>query len=250
MILEKTMSERWLSNSWLVADKPGGHGVIIDTGGPREALLQRVRDDRLTITHILNTHHHHDHVAENLAWHAETSAPVLAHPSEREWIAGCEDTIEDGAELTSGALTVRVLHIPGHTVGQLAFLVTIQGESVGVFTGDTLFKGSIGGNRGPGHTTFEDLRGSIMETLFGLPHETRILPGHMEPSTLAAEWEQNPFVRAFRGLDPPGDEAVTVRGKPARLRLEARDYDGGTKAWVVLDGVDAVVPGSAVKRGG
>ena len=108
----------------------------------------------------------------------------------------------------------------------------------------------------PGATGFADLKSSIMDKLMKLPHETRIHPGHKEPSTIGAEWEQNPFVRIWRGLDEEGADRCTV-GPPdaaerreATLVLWAPDYDGGNKAWVRFadTGEDAVVGGSQVER--
>jgi glyoxylase-like metal-dependent hydrolase (beta-lactamase superfamily II) len=118
-----------------------------------------------------------------------------------------------------------------------------------VFTGDTLFKGSVGGVRAPGHTSFEDLRSSIMDVLMKLPPETVIHPGHTDPTTVAEEWETNPFIRLWRGLDEEGTEKCTVWGDDATLILWARDYDDGHKAWVRwADGRDDIVPGSQVER--
>jgi hydroxyacylglutathione hydrolase len=118
-----------------------------------------------------------------------------------------------------------------------------------VFTGDTLFRGSVGGVRAPGSTSFEDLRHSIMEVLMALPKDTRLHPGHTDPTTVGEEWEQNAFVRLWRGLDDEGDEPCTVEGEEATLVLWAPDYDGGHKAWVRWpDGRDDIVPGSRVSR--
>jgi glyoxylase-like metal-dependent hydrolase (beta-lactamase superfamily II) len=119
-----------------------------------------------------------------------------------------------------------------------------------VFTGDTLFKGSVGGVRAPGHTTYADLRSSIMETLLKLPGTVRIHPGHTDPTTVADELEHNAFVRIWRGIDPEGDRPCTAGGEPATLILLGEDYDGGHKAWVRWpDGSDDIVPGSQVQTG-
>jgi glyoxylase-like metal-dependent hydrolase (beta-lactamase superfamily II) len=119
-----------------------------------------------------------------------------------------------------------------------------------VFTGDTLFKDSVGGVKAPGHTTYSDLRDSIMGTLMELPPDTVIHPGHANDTTVAREWEQNAFVRIWRGLDPEGSEPCTALGEPATLILLGADYDGGTKAWIRWpDGSDDIVPGSKVERG-
>jgi hydroxyacylglutathione hydrolase len=118
-----------------------------------------------------------------------------------------------------------------------------------VFTGDTLFKNSVGGVKAPGHTTYTDLRDSIMGTLMELPPQTVIYPGHSEPTSVAAEWEANSFIRVWRGLDPEGAEPCVALGQPATLVLLGQDYDGGTKAWVRwADGSDDIVPGSRVER--
>jgi glyoxylase-like metal-dependent hydrolase (beta-lactamase superfamily II) len=118
-----------------------------------------------------------------------------------------------------------------------------------VFTGDTLFKGSVGGVRAPGSTSFADIKRSIMDVLLALPPETVIRPGHTDPTTVADELEHNPFVRIWRGLDDEGDERCTALGDPATLVLWGPDYDGGHKAWVRWpDGSDDIVPGSRVER--
>ena len=118
-----------------------------------------------------------------------------------------------------------------------------------VFTGDTLFKGSVGGVRAPGSTSYADLKHSIMDVLLTLPPDTTIRPGHTDPTTVADELESNRFVRIWRGLDPEGAEPCTALGEPATLILLGDDYDGGHKAWVRWpDGADDIVPGSKVDR--
>ena len=83
----------------------------------------------------------------------------------------------------------------------------------------------------------------------GLPPETRIHPGHTVPSTIGKEWESNPFVRVWRGLDPEGAEPCTVSGEEATLVLWGPDYDGTHKAWVRFADGDQIVGGSRVTRG-
>jgi glyoxylase-like metal-dependent hydrolase (beta-lactamase superfamily II) len=125
------------------------------------------------------------------------------------------------------------------------FSLLVNGTDV--FTGDTLFKGSVGGVRAPGSTSYQDLKDSIMVTLLGLPPNTRIHPGHTDPTTVADELEHNKFVRIWRGLDPEGTESCTALGQPATLILLGDDYVGGHKAWVRWpDGSDDIVPGSKV----
>jgi hydroxyacylglutathione hydrolase len=245
MIVERSMSDGWLSNTYVVADELGGSAVLIDAGGPVAPLLEMLARGQLTLTHILLTHHHHDHIADLeavLARHPGT--PVLIHPLERGRVPASTGTMEPGVPIETGALTVEPLHTPGHTAGMLSLLV----NGTDVFTGDTLFKGSVGGVRAPGHTTYADLRSSIMDTLLALPPHTRIHPGHTDPTTVADELERNRFVRIWRGLDPEGSDPCTALGEPATLILLGDDYDGGHKAWVRWpDGSDDIVPGSQVR---
>ena len=155
-------------------------------------------------------------------------------------------TMAPGQRIETGALVVEPIHTPGHTAGMLSLLV----DGTDVFTGDTLFKGSVGGVRAPGHTTYADLKTSIMDKLLALPPATRIHPGHTDPTTVADELEHNRFVRIWRGVDPEGEQPCTAMGEPATLILLGDDYDGGHKAWVRWpDGSDDIVPGSQVRQG-
>jgi hydroxyacylglutathione hydrolase len=270
MIVERSEHPQFLSNTYLVADGEGGPAFFVDAGGPLAPLIAAAERLGLTPTHVLLTHHHFDHVCELGALRERwPQLRVLMSARERELMgepaqpqgggasAGAQaasiDAVGATDTLAFGSLTVRPLHTPGHTEGMLSFLVEQEGAGgsgqAGVFTGDTLFRDSVGGVRAPGHTTYSDLRDSIMGTLMQLPPDTVIHPGHAEPSTVAREWESNPFIRVWRGLDAEGSEPCTALGEPATLVLLGADYDGGTKAWVRWrDGSDDIVPGSRVER--
>ncbi len=261
MIVERSMHPQFVSNTFLVADGNGGPAFFVDAGGPVEPLIEAAEREGLEPSHVLLTHHHYDHVSEvprlRERWPGLT---VLISGRERDLLAaaggeqfGVQDygTIEAGERVRFGELEVRPLHTPGHTGGMLSFLVASPGEPGAVFTGDTLFKDSVGGVKAPGHSTYADLRDAIMGTLMELPAETVIHPGHADDSSVGREWEENPFIRVWRGLDPEGSEPCTALGEPATLVLLGSDYDGGTKAWVRWpDGSDDIVPGSKVERGG
>ncbi|CAB4865050.1 unannotated protein [freshwater metagenome] len=248
MITERSEHPDWLSNTWLVVDEPGGTAVLIDAGGPVAPLLARIEELEATLAAVLLTHHHYDHVAElALVLEAHPGTPVLAHPVERELCEGTTGDLNPGEAIAFGQMTFDLLHTPGHTAGMVALV--LRGEVLEVFTGDTLFLGSVGGVRAPGHTTFEDLRASVMDTLLALPPSTVIRPGHSESSTVAAELEANQFARIWQGLDPEGSGRCTVNGEEAELILLGPDYDGGHKAWVRWpDGSDDLVPGSVVEQ--
>ena len=250
MIVERAEHPQFLSNAYLVYDEPGGTGVLIDSNDVTGPLVERVRAEDITITHILLTHHHYDHVV-GLAELREAvgNPPVLAHPSMGELIMDPVDgTLAEGDSLDSGDTRIGALETPGHCADHLALLV---GDD-DVFTADVLFKGTVGGTRAPGATGFADLRSSIMDKLMRLPPDTVVHPGHREPTTIGEEWESNPFIRIWRGLDSEADGRCRVGGpdgEEAQLVLWAPDYDGGNKAWVRFDGgEDAIVGGSQVER--
>src|SRR4029079_3316606 len=154
----------------------------------------------------LLTHHHHDHVME-LDKLRERWPDLQVLIDDREPFDGEAESFPETVQI--GELEVRALHTPGHTAGMLALVV--DGN---VFTGDTLFKNSVGGVRAPGSTSYADLKHSVMEVLLALPDETVIRPGHTDPSTVADEKANNAFVRVWNGVDAEGDEQVTVWGKP------------------------------------
>lgn len=255
MILERAEHPEWLSNAYLIAEGPGGKGVLVDSNEVTEPLVERVEADGIEITHLLLTHHHWDHVvgAEELA--GRYGVPVLAHELTAKALGDgvVTDTFAEGEVIESGGLAIEPIHTPGHCADHTALKV----NDSDCLTADVLFKGTVGGTMAPGATGFADLRHSIMEKLMKLPPETAIHPGHKEPSTIGEEWERNPFIRVWRGLDEEGSEPCTV-GPPdaeerrrATLVLWAPDYDGGNKAWVRFEdsGEDAVTGGSQVKRG-
>jgi hydroxyacylglutathione hydrolase len=244
MIVERSMSSVWLSNTYLVADEHGTEVILIDAGGPVQPLLELIEREQYRLALILLTHHHHDHVAElDEVLRRHPGTPVLIHELERHLVPAATGNLVPGETLTAGGLGIEALHTPGHTLGMVSVLV----NGTALFSGDVLFDGSIGGVHAPGSTTYADQKASIMETLLTLPPQTLIYPGHTTPTTVADELESNPFVRIWCGLDPEGSEPCTALGKPATLVLLGDDYDGGYKAWVRWpDGSDDIVPGSQV----
>ena len=91
------MSDGWLSNTYVVGDEIGGSAVMVDAGGPVAPLLEFLRRGQLTLTHVLLTHHHHDHVAElDAVTSAFPDVPVLIHPLERDQVPGATDVMQPG----------------------------------------------------------------------------------------------------------------------------------------------------------
>jgi glyoxylase-like metal-dependent hydrolase (beta-lactamase superfamily II) len=253
VILQRTEQSQWLSNSYLVVDEIGGHGVLIDGNGAAEPLCERAEREGTDVTHVLVTHAHWDHVIEIAELAERLGARVLAHADAAAELGEVVDeTLEDGDVVETGGLRIEALSTPGHAAGHLAYLI----DGTDCITGDTLFRGTVAGTRAPGASGLEDLRRSIMERLLALPPSTRIHPGHSRPTTVAEEWERNPFVRLWRGLEEEGSEPCTVArpGQPEReeatLLLWGPDYDGTNKALVrFASGEEAIVGGSQVERG-
>ncbi len=219
MIVERSMHPSWLSNAFVLADEPGGTAIFVDSGAPLEPLLEVVEEQALKPTHLLITHGHADHVAGNDELVERFGLEVTAGPVE------------------TGALRIEVLQTPGHSDDGVSFVV---GDIC--FTGDTLFRDAVGG--GPA----AELKHSVMEVLMSLPHETRVYPGHTDETTIGREWEQNPFVRYWRGLDPEDGRACKAMGEDATIVVWSPDYDGKGKALVrFADGNEAILGASRLE---
>jgi len=252
VILQRVEQADWLSNAYLIVDEPGGSGVLVDSNDVTDPLVERVEREGTEITHVLLTHHHWDHVVGAGKLAERFGVPILAHPKCAEAVDfEVSGSIDDGDVVASGGLRIEAIHTPGHCADHLALKV----DDTDCLTADVLFAGTVGGTRAPGATGFEDLQASVMDKLMKLPPQTRIHPGHRHPSTIGDEWEQNPFVRVWRGIDEEGSEPCTVGPADAAERQEATlilwapDYDGGNKAWVRFgDGEDAIVGGSQIKH--
>ena len=211
------MDSGWLSNAYLVADEPGGTAVFVDSGAPLEPLLAAAADWRVTPTHVLRTHSHADHIAHE----GELGLPV------------------ERGSLETGKLIVEAIPTPGHSDDMVCFVI----DDEVAFSGDTLFKDAVGGG------DFDDIKSAVLDVYMSMPHDRRVLPGHTDETTIGREWEHNPFVRIWRGVDPEGEEPVRVNGRDATLIVWSPDYDGKGKAWVRFDdGTDAIVGGSRVER--
>ena len=238
-----TQHPSWLSNAWLVWDHEDGHAVLVDTGADLEPLLAALQTQRLRLAAVLTTHRHGDHVAGHAEVVARTGAPVLAHPLEVPHVPGAI-AADPETDLAFGELRVRVVPLPGHTAGHAGWWI----EGVGLCTGDALFRGSIGGTLGSGASGFADQRASVASILED-PPGTALYPGHGPSTKVGLERDANPLARAILGWDGTESRPARVLARPARVLRVARDYDGGTKAWVRFedDGTDAIVPGSRVE---
>ena len=234
LIIERTENPDWLSNAYLVAEGPGGHGVLIDGNGVSAPLLERVESDGITITHMLVTHGHGDHVVDVEAMAERFGAPLLRWPE-----------LTDGQVVTSGDLRITAMHTPGHCTDHVAFLV----DDTDCFTADVLFKGTVGGTMGGGPTGYADIKRSIMERLIRSTRPRSSTPATPCRPRSARSGSATRSSASGAASTPRATSSALVRGEPATLVLWAPDYDGTNKAWVRFpDGRDAIVGGSQVTR--
>jgi hydroxyacylglutathione hydrolase len=229
--------------AYLVSDRAAGVCAVVD---PSEAapVSAALAERKLALTHILNTHHHHDHVGGNLALKHATGAAIVGAEKDRARIPGLDHGGGDGETFRLGPHEARILEIPGHTSGHIAYWF---GAARAVFTGDTLFLMGCG-------RLFEGTPAMMwvsLTKLMALPDDTRIYCGHeytlnngrfaltlepgnqalqarmkevekfrasgkpTVPATLALEKQTNPFLRTGspeirEGLDMKNADDVDV----------------------------------------
>jgi len=194
-------------NCYLVWDGETGEALCIDPGDEAERVYEAARKRSLTLSYIVNTHSHFDHIGGNEALKSATGALLAVHgddlpimeealshgamfgiavtPSPRPDIV-----LKEGDTLTVGAVTLSVLHTPGHSPGGISLYAPALKT---VFTGDTLFAGGIGRTDLTGGS-FEQLIDSIKDKLFSLDGDTAVMAGHGEDSTIDREKRYNPFL--------------------------------------------------------
>lgn len=194
------------TNCYIVHDKTSA--VVVDPGGSPGPLLNYLKMQGLTLTHILNTHLHFDHIYGNAALSSATGAPVLACEGDA-FLLDTElgkggafgfppvdmfsySPIEPGQH-TFGGLSCTAFATPGHTPGSLSFHFASEKA---VFVGDLIFYRSIGRTDFPGGN-LETLRHSVKEHIFTLPPDTTILPGHGPQTTVDDEKRNNPYFGDF-----------------------------------------------------
>jgi glyoxylase-like metal-dependent hydrolase (beta-lactamase superfamily II) len=199
----------FLSNCYIVGSEETGEGMVIDPSARATTILRVAKKRGLSITLIVATHTHPDHVATLARVKDATGADFLLH--EDEETRGIMQTfgrlmgplvggslrrlpkpdrfLREGDIVNLGELNFKVLHTPGHTSGS----ISLWGHGV-VFCGDTLFNQDIGRTDLPGMSRFRLVR-SIHNKLMTLPDETRVLPGHGPETTIGFERKYNPFLQ-------------------------------------------------------
>ncbi len=179
------------SNGYVFFLDGGKRAALIDPAGIAANLLRVLRDGHYHLEYILVTHKHADHcdatadVAANFP-----NAKVVMHAADVHAIGSLAQKamrVKDGEELPFGDVRIRMMHTPGHTDGSSSYLFKST-----LFTGDTLFAGSVGGAYGDA-STYADILNSVRSKIFTLPDDTVLMPGHGPPSKVGWEKGHNPF---------------------------------------------------------
>jgi glyoxylase-like metal-dependent hydrolase (beta-lactamase superfamily II) len=194
-------------NCWVIGNRRTGEAICIDPGDNPGEILAMARDMGVRIKAIANSHGHLDHVMGVRGVKEATGAPFLIHPADLEIVRGSaamaarwmgaqvepppdpDGLLADGDEIDVDGVKLRVIHTPGHTPGSVSFYVNGL-----LFSGDTLFQGSIGRTDLPGGD-YDLEMSSIVDRLLALPDDTIVLPGHMAQTTIGQERQRNPYVR-------------------------------------------------------
>lgn len=184
------------SNCYILDD--GDEGIVIDAGVESTDVMKAIEESNLKIKYIILTHGHIDHICHVDDLREKTGAKVIINKfdavclndsrlngsiffTDAKVFKAADGFVEDGDILEAGNLKFQIIHTPGHNPGCICIKV---GDFV--FTGDTLFKRGIGRTDLPGGD-FESLADSIKNKLFKLPDETKVYPGHGDPTTIGQE---------------------------------------------------------------
>jgi glyoxylase-like metal-dependent hydrolase (beta-lactamase superfamily II) len=185
LTITKVATPPFENNCYLLRCTTTDETLLIDAAGDAPRLLELVGSGRLTT--VVETHGHWDHVQALEEVVAATDAKVVAHPGDAADLPVPPDRlISDGDTVTVGAVTLKVIHLDGHTPGSVALLYDADPEAPHLWSGDSLFPG------GHGRTTTPETHASLMDDLekkvFGtLPDSTWVYPGHGKDTTLGAE---------------------------------------------------------------
>lgn len=208
MIIHSSVVGPFLENVYLVGDPETRAGALIDPGADLLTIESMIQSSGLTVQFIFNTHAHVDHIGAVDRLMKKYLIPFYLHPGDEtllqkagqyallygiEFHGSPEVThwFQDNETIMLGNLSFTVIHTPGHTPGSCALYFASEKT---VFTGDTLFRESIGRTDLPGGD-YETIIQAIKEKLFTLPGDTTVYPGHGPTTTIDYEKTFNPFVR-------------------------------------------------------
>jgi len=212
--------------AYLIVDDAGCAVVDASEEGPVAAAIERAG---VPLVAILSTHHHFDHVGGNEALAARHSVPVYGHRSDQGRLPGLTHPLDDGDTFTILSLSVRVLHVPGHTLGALTYEVTPKDGPRWAFTGDTFFLAGCGrlfeGTPAQMHTSLQRIAALGDEVLIACGHEYTAsnlrFAAHLEPNNKDIA-ERAAEVAAKKAPTVPAPIAIERKTNPF-LRTEAAE---------------------------
>ena len=189
-MLRKLVVGPYQANCYILGCKNTREGLVVDPGGDVFRIVSEITKLGLVIKYILLTHGHFDHTGGADEMKRITKAPVWIHPLDANGLRFRPDgPLSDGQEIPLGTYRISILHTPGHSPGG----VNIHAPGA-VFTGDTLFAGSVGRTDFPGGSHQQLVQG-VIQKVFPLGDEIRVYPGHGPHSTIGNERLHNPFFR-------------------------------------------------------
>lgn len=189
-MLRKLVINPFQSNCYILGCEKTKEGLVIDPGGEVFAIIKEITRLGLKIRYILLTHFHFDHTGGAQEMKNITKAPVWIHGLDADGLDFQPDGhLSDGQEMPLGNFRIEVIHTPGHSAGGVCF----HAPGV-VFTGDTLFAGSVGRTDFPGGDHNLLVQG-VIQKIFPLGDKLRVYPGHGPHSTIEKERMTNPFFR-------------------------------------------------------
>lgn len=179
------------SNGYVFFLDGGKRAALVDPAGIPQNLMRVLTAGQYHLEYILITHKHADHcdATADIAMNFPR-AKIVMHGADVHALGSLGERafkVKDGEELQFGDVRIRMLHTPGHTDGSSSYLFKST-----VFTGDTLFAGSVGGAYGDA-STYDDILNSVRSKIFTLPDDTVVMPGHGPPTKVQWEREHNPF---------------------------------------------------------
>lgn len=194
-----------MANCFIIGCEETKLAAVIDPGDEASVILKALADDKLSLQYIINTHGHFDHVGANKKLKEVTGAEILIHSKDAAMLSKLSITaaafglraenspppdreLNDGDVISFGKVTLKVLHTPGHTPGGISILTGSH-----LFSGDTLFAGSIGRTDLPGGD-YETLISTIRKKIFSLDEKVVVHPGHGPDTRVGDEKIHNPFV--------------------------------------------------------